>query len=114
MAFEPNVINVIPYRAVFTVDLRDPDEDRLRAEEDVPARYLDDLTAAEGVTISVERLARFAPLIFDPAIEEAAAAHGLRARGSVPVEVDAMVHVALRRQDVWIFRDTAGTRLGTA
>lgn len=84
MAFEPNAINVIPSRAVFTVDLRDPDEDRLRAEEDALARYLDDLAAAEGVTISVERLARFAPVTFDPAIvqaiEEAAAAHGLRSR----------------------------------
>lgn len=84
MAFEPNAINVIPSRAVFTVDLRDPDEERLRAEEAALARYLDELVEAEGVAISVERLARFQPVIFDAgivrAIEAAAARRGLRSR----------------------------------
>ncbi|MGG5819440.1 Zn-dependent hydrolase [Falsiroseomonas sp. HW251] len=84
MAFEPNAINVIPSRAVFTVDLRDPDEDRLRAEEAALSRFLDELAAAEGVTIAVERLARSGPVTFDPAIlraiEDAAARHGLRCR----------------------------------
>ena len=84
MAFEPNAINVIPARAVFTVDLRDPDEERLRAEEEALARYLDELAEAEGVTISVERLARFAPVTFAPAsvkaIEAAAAGLGVRSR----------------------------------
>lgn len=84
MAFEPNAINVIPSRAVFTVDLRDPDEERLRAEEEALACYLDELAETEGVTISVERLARFAPVTFDPAIveaiEAAAARLGLRSR----------------------------------
>jgi N-carbamoyl-L-amino-acid hydrolase len=84
MSFEPNAINVIPSRATFTVDLRDPDEQRLRDEEAVLAAYLDQLAAAEGVTISVERLARFEPVIFDKAIvaqvEAAAAARGLSHR----------------------------------
>ncbi|TCZ63933.1 Zn-dependent hydrolase [Roseicella aquatilis] len=84
MVFEPNAINVIPSRAVFTVDLRDPDEARLLAEEVALARYLEELAAAEGVAITVERLARFQPVTFDPsivrAIEAAAAAHGLRCR----------------------------------
>ncbi|UPG74557.1 Zn-dependent hydrolase (plasmid) [Roseomonas gilardii subsp. gilardii] len=84
MAFEPNAINVIPSRASFTVDLRDPDEERLLAEEEALAGYLDELARAEGVGISVERLARFAPVTFDPAIvaavEEVAARHGLRSR----------------------------------
>ncbi|WP_207541205.1 Zn-dependent hydrolase [Sabulicella rubraurantiaca] len=84
MGFEPNAINVIPSRAVFTVDLRDPHEGRLQAEEAALARYLDELSAAEGVTIAVERLARFTPVIFDPrlveAIEAAAKSHGLRSR----------------------------------
>jgi beta-ureidopropionase / N-carbamoyl-L-amino-acid hydrolase len=87
MAFEPNAINVIPSRAVFTVDLRDPDEERLRAEEAALGHYLAELAEAEGVTISVERLARFAPVAFDAAIVEAielaAAAHGLRCRRMV-------------------------------
>ncbi|PZV33334.1 Zn-dependent hydrolase [Mesorhizobium kowhaii] len=70
MRFEPNAINVIPSQAVFTVDLRDPDEQRLQAEEAALAAYLDQLAAAEGVTISVERLARFEPVIFDIRIVE--------------------------------------------
>lgn len=84
MAFEPNAINVIPSRAVFTVDLRDPDEERLRAEEAALARYLDELAETEGVTISVEGLARFEPVTFDAGIvrliEAAAARHGLGCR----------------------------------
>jgi N-carbamoyl-L-amino-acid hydrolase len=81
MSFEPNAINVIPSRATLTVDLRDPDEGRLRAEEAALAAYLEDLAAAEEVTISVERLARFEPVTFDRGIvelvEEAAKRRGL-------------------------------------
>ncbi|MBZ9959829.1 Zn-dependent hydrolase [Mesorhizobium sp. BR1-1-14] len=70
MRFEPNAINVIPSRAVFTIDLRDPFEHRLQAEEAALAAHLEELAAAEGVTISVERLARFEPVIFDSRIVE--------------------------------------------
>jgi N-carbamoyl-L-amino-acid hydrolase len=70
MSFEPNAINIIPSRARFTVDLRDPDKLRLQEEEAALARYLDSLTAAELVTISVERLARFEPVTFDKGIVE--------------------------------------------
>ncbi|MBZ6079146.1 Zn-dependent hydrolase [Microvirga puerhi] len=84
MSFEPNAINVIPSRATFTVDLRDPDEGRLRAEEVALAAYLKDLAAAEEVTISVERLARFEPVTFDSSIvelvEEAARRRGLTSK----------------------------------
>jgi N-carbamoyl-L-amino-acid hydrolase len=76
LRLEPNVINVIPSRAVFTVDLRDPDESRLQDAEAALACYLEELAAKEQVRISVERLARFKPVIFDEAlvqrIEEAA------------------------------------------
>jgi N-carbamoyl-L-amino-acid hydrolase len=70
MSFEPNAINVIPSRATFTVDLRDPDEGRLQAEEAALAAFLKELAAAEEVTISVERLARFEPVTFDRRIVE--------------------------------------------
>lgn len=70
MRFEPNAINVIPSQAVFTVDLRDPDEQRLQAEEAALAVCLEQLADTEGVTISVERLARFEPVIFDIRIVE--------------------------------------------
>ena len=84
MCFEPNAINVIPARATFTIDLRDPDETRLQTEEAALARFLASLAAAEQVGITTERLARFEPVMFDPAIvaaiEHAAAGRGLRSR----------------------------------
>ncbi|WP_027037928.1 Zn-dependent hydrolase [Mesorhizobium ciceri] len=82
--FEPNAINVIPSRAVFTIDLRDPDEQRLQAAEAALAAYLGPLAAAENVVISVEQLARFEPVIFDlrivELIEAAAKDRGLGVR----------------------------------
>ncbi|QCK85163.1 Zn-dependent hydrolase [Phreatobacter aquaticus] len=84
MRFEPDAINVIPSRATFTVDLRDPDEDRLKAAEAALAAYLDRLARQDGVTVSTERLARFDPVIFDEGlvrrIEQAARARGLSCR----------------------------------
>jgi beta-ureidopropionase / N-carbamoyl-L-amino-acid hydrolase len=62
---EPNVINVIPRKAVFTVDLRDPDEQRLQDAERRLAQYLVDVAHKEGVTITTERLVRFEPVVFD-------------------------------------------------
>ncbi|WP_261304426.1 Zn-dependent hydrolase [Paenibacillus andongensis] len=82
--FEPNAINVIPSRATFTVDLRDPDEMRLKNEETALADYLIELASAEGVSISVEQLARFEPVIFDNTIvelvEQAAKQRGLSSK----------------------------------
>ena len=84
IAFEPNAINVIPSRASFTVGLRDPKEHRLQGEEAALAAYLDALSASAGVTIVVERLARFEPVTFDSGIveliEATAKAHGLSCR----------------------------------
>ncbi|TPN28847.1 Zn-dependent hydrolase [Mesorhizobium sp. B2-3-3] len=83
MRFEPNAINVIPSRAVFTVDLRDPDEQRLQAEEAALAVFLEQL-AADGIAVTVERLARFEPVVFDrqvvELIEAAARKRGLVSR----------------------------------
>jgi len=84
MAFEPNAINVIPSLASFTVDLRSPDEQRLREEEAALAAFLDALALRDGFGVSVERLARFQPVTFDPAIlalvEQAAGRRGLSSR----------------------------------
>ena len=81
IAFEPNAINVIPSRAIFTVDLRDPDEQRLSAEEAALSACLEAIAASENVTVTTERLARFDPVTFDRAIvgmiEDAAAKRGL-------------------------------------
>lgn len=84
IAFEPNAINVIPARATFTIDLRDPDEMHLRDIEAALAAFLDGLAASAGVTIHAESLARFEPVTFDTRIvaliEEGAKAAGLSCR----------------------------------
>lgn len=81
MSFLPNAINVVPARAVFTVDLRDPDALLLAAAEAKLTARLDRLAAAEGVAVTVERLTRSAPVRFDPGlvalVEAAAAGRGL-------------------------------------
>lgn len=82
--FEPNAINVIPSRATFTIDLRDPNEDSLQEQEAALSAYFDSLSDEEHVTISVERLARFQPVQFDQRIvaliEQAARDRGLTSR----------------------------------
>lgn len=65
LKLEPDVINVIPRKAVFTVDLRDPDEARLQAAEQQLNDFLADIAEREGVRIETERLVRFQPVKFD-------------------------------------------------
>jgi N-carbamoyl-L-amino-acid hydrolase len=64
----PNLVNVVGGRAALTVDLRNTDEAVLQDAERRLARYCRELAEAEGVTITAERLARFAPVEFDPAM----------------------------------------------
>lgn len=84
MAFEPNAVNVIPSRAVFTVDLRNPFEDRLLEEEQALAGFLAELERTDGVKVSTRRLGRFQPVQFDEGlvrlIEEGAERRGLSHR----------------------------------
>ncbi len=84
LRLEPDAINVISGAAVLTVDLRDPDEGRLAAAEAALAGLVAEVAAEEGVAITTERLARFQPVRFDPAlvarIEQAAAKRGLPVR----------------------------------
>ncbi len=64
----PNLVNVVPAKATFTVDLRNTDEAVL---QDAEARFADFLTAtaeAEGCTVETTTLARFEPVIFDPRV----------------------------------------------
>ena len=71
LRIEPNVINVIPRKAVFTVDLRDPDEQRLQDAERRLAGFLDEVAQKEGVRVTTERLVRFEPVVFDAALADA-------------------------------------------
>ena len=80
LTLEPNVINVIPSRATLTVDLRDPVEDRLRQAETGLAEELARIAAASPVSIEVERLARFEPVVFDASLCDRIEAHA-RASG---------------------------------
>jgi N-carbamoyl-L-amino-acid hydrolase len=79
--YRPNVINVIPSQAILTVDLRDPDEARLKSTEAQLERFVEKLAHQEVVTISIQRLARFEPVQFDNelvcTIEQAAERHEL-------------------------------------
>jgi len=81
LRLEPDVINVIPRKATFTVDLRDPDENRLQAAEQRFAEFLAALATREGVAIETEQLVRFQPVAFAPGlvdrIEAAAERRGL-------------------------------------
>lgn len=62
---EPDLINVVASRASLTVDIRDPDEERLQEAEAALAAALDRLSEEHHVKITTERLARFEPVIFD-------------------------------------------------
>lgn len=77
---EPNAINVIPSRAVFTVDMRNPDEEALQTEERALADYLAELERTDGVTITTRSLSRCKPVRFDGGIAALVAKHA-RNRG---------------------------------
>jgi N-carbamoyl-L-amino-acid hydrolase len=80
----PNLVNVIAYKAVFTVDLRNTDEAILQQAEQRLHDFAAELAASEGVVITTRRLARFEPVIFDPAcvglVAETAQALGFSVR----------------------------------
>jgi beta-ureidopropionase / N-carbamoyl-L-amino-acid hydrolase len=60
----PNLINVIPARAVMTLDVRNTDENILQKAENEIALFLDSLAQQEGVVITSRKLARFEPVVF--------------------------------------------------
>jgi N-carbamoyl-L-amino-acid hydrolase len=84
IAFEPGNVNVVPGRAVFTLDLRNPDDARLAETERRLRAFAEDVSHEEKVAIAVKDLARFPAVRFDPAlvahVEQAAGALGLPAR----------------------------------
>jgi N-carbamoyl-L-amino-acid hydrolase len=66
----PNLINVVPQRAVLTLDIRNTDENKLKAAEAEVKAHLDRLATEEGVTITTRPLARFEPVDFDEHVVE--------------------------------------------
>ena len=79
--FKPNAVNVIPSLATFTVDLRNPDKEKLEADEKALADYLKELEESDHVEITTNRMTGFDPVLFDEKIvkqiEEAASKRGL-------------------------------------
>lgn len=67
LAFEPDAINVIPSRATFTVDMRNPDEALLRHQERALEDFLD-VIRDDGYGVSSQLLSRFEPVCFDQSI----------------------------------------------
>jgi N-carbamoyl-L-amino-acid hydrolase len=65
LTLEPNLVNVVPEKAVFTVDLRNTEEDALKRAEAQVAEAIHEAAGAEGVTVTSRRLARFEPVEFD-------------------------------------------------
>lgn len=75
----PNLVNVIPAKAVMTLDVRNTDESILSKAELEIAEFMKDLSQNEGVDISTRHLARFEPVVFHPQVidivEKASATH---------------------------------------
>lgn len=63
---KPNLVNVIANEALVTVDLRNTDEKALQDSEALMTEFANDIAAREGVQIETRKLARFAPVLFDP------------------------------------------------
>ena len=62
----PDLVNVIPRKAVATLDLRNTDDELLTTAETRMAAFLMAHADREGVVIESRVLARFAPVAFDP------------------------------------------------
>lgn len=68
LALMPNLINVVPGLARFTLDLRNTDEALLQQAERAAFAEIERLAEAEDCTVTRRTLARFEPVTFDPAM----------------------------------------------
>ena len=66
--FHPNLVNVVPASATFTVDIRNTDEALLQEAERRFDEFLQATAAAEGCSVETRVLARFEPVIFAPEV----------------------------------------------
>lgn len=84
MALEPNAVNVIPDKATFTIDLRNPDTQALKDEEKMLRDYFREVEKSDGVTIETRQLSRFDSVLFDEdicrVIEQSAKERGFSCR----------------------------------
>lgn len=75
IAFRPNLINVVPNRAVLTVDLRNTDEAKLKEAEAKVTAHIAEVAAAERVEVEAKVLARFEPVIFEASLVDRVERH---------------------------------------
>jgi len=82
LSLSPNIVNVVAEHARLTVDLRNPDADRLAMAEERLHRFVAGAAAAERVTVSHTTDVRVPPVRFDPVVaghvQDAATALGCR------------------------------------
>ena len=87
MAFKPNAVNVIPSEADFTVDIRNPNKEKLDQEDKELTNFIESLEKTDGVKVAWKQMTDFDPVPFDESIcketEKAAAARGLKCRRMV-------------------------------
>ena len=74
MEVHPNLVNVVPASVSMTVDLRNTDEAVLQRAEHRFRVVVEEVAAAEGVTIEQASLARFEPVEFDASMVDLVAA----------------------------------------
>jgi N-carbamoyl-L-amino-acid hydrolase len=101
IAFEPSNVNVVPRRAVFTMDIRNPDDDRLAEAERWLTAFAEEIARAEKLGLAIRDLARFPAVRFDErlvaAIEAAAGTLDLPVRRMVSGaghDAQLMAHIA--------------------
>jgi N-carbamoyl-L-amino-acid hydrolase len=75
LSLRPNLINVVPNQAVFTVDLRNTDEAKLKEAEARVAAHVVDVARRERVDVAVRTLARFEPVIFEAGLVDRVERH---------------------------------------
>ena len=75
VTLQPNLINVIPSRAVMTVDLRNTDGALLHAAQAEMLAHARRVAAEHGVQFSHRQLADFAPVQFDAALIDSVEHH---------------------------------------
>ena len=68
LSLRPNLINVVPNQATFTVDLRNTDEAKLKEAEARVDAHIAEVAKEERVEVETKVLARFEPVIFDAAL----------------------------------------------
>jgi len=64
----PNLVNVVPASATFTIDLRHTDNDVLIEAERRTTEFLQQAATAEGCHVDTRSLARFDPVVFDDSV----------------------------------------------